>query len=526
MEVRERLLAFAAGSPIGGTSPEPTEPYNEYEETSSTIGERIFRFAAASMLFLIVALIIATAAYAAQKGQWDVAVNIDNMAPEVTNVSIKWSDTEKNKFVVFKHNGIQAFKIGYKITTTAKGKTLEGPIYYDKNDKVVDKSHSKKQKYDGATNADAIKKKLEPSWVPDGWEKVGSASSSVNRNENNKPSDSKGSQAKDDDDLSDKVIKDNPPDFALSFNFFKFSAENLLWSLCRGLSDNAASLAEWCIESVTKNANTAFTSDFATGTFGRFYTMASSLSRSAFQPFAMAFLGLTFGAALMHQLDVRRKMAGVDIMASLAFVVMMFAVSYTLIVHAMDICTLVYYLAQRLVSIVNDTLASLGIGTATTIGIKEQILNQFDTLTYKQASTSFILLILAIVAMVACIGCMFTVLTTIFLRIGEIYLRAAASPLCLSFFADDKSRHMGIGYLKRFAAVCFQAVMIVIALGMVPMLMSVATDLVSPITSDTADMEGFGAAVGALIPPMCAILSATGIVNQSRNVANSLFGLA
>lgn len=32
MDIQERLLALAAGSPIGGaTSPRPTDPYGEFE---------------------------------------------------------------------------------------------------------------------------------------------------------------------------------------------------------------------------------------------------------------------------------------------------------------------------------------------------------------------------------------------------------------------------------------------------------------------------------------------------------------
>ena len=528
MDIQERLLALAAGSPIGGaTSPRPTDPYDEfeYDERPTSFGDRVLRFATVSVLTLVVACAIATIAYAAQKGQWNVNVGFDNMAPECQQITIKWSDIDKNKYVTFEHDGIKAYKIGYTVTITVNGNTVEGPVYYDKNGKVVDKSHSKSKKYTGGLQKEDLKKNFEPSWAPDGWEKAASASTSVNRNDNNKPSGSNDSVAKEEDDLDDKLISKNPPKFALSFNFFKYAAENLVWSFCRGLAESATSLAEWCISLVSSTANTAFTSDFTNGPFGQFYTMASNLSKGAFQPYAMAFLGLTFGVALMHQLDVRRKMAGVDIMASLAFVVMMFAVSYTLIIHAMDICAAVYVLAQHLVGIVNSTLASMGIDTTSSIGIKDQVIKSFDALTYAQAGTSFILLILAIVSLVACVACLFTVLTTIFVRVGEIYLRAAASPLCLSFFADDKSRPMGVGYLKRFAAVCFQAVMIVIAIGMIPLINTVATELIAPITSDTSTLNGFGGAAAALIPSMCSVLCITEIVNKSKVVANSLFGL-
>ena len=67
--------------------------------------------------------------------------------------------------------------------------------------------------------------------------------------------------------------------------------------------------------------------------------------------------------------------------------------------------------------------------------------------------------------------------------------------------------------------------MIVIAIGMIPLLNTVATELIAPITSDTSTLNGFGGAVASLIPSMCAVLCITEIVNKSKLVANSLFGL-
>lgn len=534
MEIRERLLAFATGSPIGGDQPpKSTEAYGQYEYDKRPIrlAEGIFRFAIISVVLLVLGCAMSGIAYAAQKGQWSIRDSLDVSGSQTTDskryIVIRWSDIENDKFIDFKHEGITAHEIRYEVKIGNGATSLYGPVYVDKNGKTVSSKGAKTKKIDGSLSDSKYLKSLAPSWAPDGWEIAKAASTGQESSgTGGKPNTDKDSAAKDPEDMENQLIKDNPPEFALGFNFFKYAAENLAWAFCRGLAESATSLAEWCIKLVTSTADTAFTSDFTNGPFGQFYTMASTLSKNAFQPYAMAFLGLTFGVSLMHQLDVRRKMAGVDIMASLAFVVMMFAVSYTLIVHAMDICACIYILAQNLVRVVNIALASVGIEASKSLAIKDQVIASFDSLTYAQASTSFILLLLAIVALVACVACLFCVLTTIFVRVGEIYLRAAASPLCLAFFADDKSRQMGIGYLKRFAAVCFQAVMIVIAIGMIPLIMTVSSELIAPITSDTSSLSGFGDAVAALIPSMCAVLCITEIVNKSKMVANSLFGLA
>lgn len=173
MEIRERLLAFAAGSPIGGARRRANRPYDEfeYDERPTSFGDRVLRFATVSVLMLVVACAIATIAYAAQKGQWNVNLGVDNMNPERTQITIRWSDIDKDKYVSFEHGGIKAYKIGYTITTTKDGSTVEGPVYYDKNGKVVDKSHSKMKKYNGSLQGEDLKKNFEPSWAPDGWEK-------------------------------------------------------------------------------------------------------------------------------------------------------------------------------------------------------------------------------------------------------------------------------------------------------------------------------------------------------------------
>ena len=299
MSIRERLLAFAAGSPIGNDrSPRPTEPYGEYELDRRSIrwSEGIFRFAVVSVALLVLGCAMSGIAYAAQKGQWNVNLGIDNMAPERQHISIKWSDVDKDKYVTFEHGGIKAYKIGYTVTTGINGSTVEGPVYYDKNDKVVDKSHSKRKKYTGGLQKEDLKKNFEPSWAPDGWEKAASASTSVNHG-NHKPHESQGSESKDPEDLENQLIKDHPPKFALNLNSL---------SICRKFG--MVLLPGPCRECDQPRRMVYFTGVLHGGygfhfrfhqwAFCQFYTMASTLSKNAFQPYAFAFLGLTFGVAL------------------------------------------------------------------------------------------------------------------------------------------------------------------------------------------------------------------------------------
>ena len=183
MEIRERLLAFAAGSPIGGAaSPGPTDPYDEieYDERSTSFGDRALRFAAVSVLMLVVACAIASIAYAAQKGQWSVRDSLDISGVQTTDskryVVIRWSDIENDKFIDFKHDGITAHEIRYEVKLGNGGANLYGPVYVDKNGKTVSSKAAKTKKLDGSLSDSNYLKSLAPSWAPDGWEIAKAAS--------------------------------------------------------------------------------------------------------------------------------------------------------------------------------------------------------------------------------------------------------------------------------------------------------------------------------------------------------------
>ena len=143
MDVQERLLAFAAGSPIGGAQPpRPTDPYDEfeYDKEPRPLSEMILRFAVVCVAMLLIACMVSGAAYAAQKGQWTVRDSLDISGFQSTDskryVVIRWSDTKNDKFVDFKHNGITAHEIRYEVKIGAGTANLYGPIYVDKDRKL------------------------------------------------------------------------------------------------------------------------------------------------------------------------------------------------------------------------------------------------------------------------------------------------------------------------------------------------------------------------------------------------------
>ena len=153
MEIRERLLALAAGSPIGGaTSPRPTDPYDEFEYDKRHIrwSEDIFRFAVISVVLLVLGCAMSGIAFAAQKGQWSVRDSLDISGFQTTDskryVVIRWTDIENDKFIDFKHDGITAHEIRYEVKIGNGGANLYGPVYVDMKGKTVSSKSAKTKK--------------------------------------------------------------------------------------------------------------------------------------------------------------------------------------------------------------------------------------------------------------------------------------------------------------------------------------------------------------------------------------------
>lgn len=324
----------------------------------------------------------------------------------------------------------------------------------------------------------------------------------------------------------DEVIYGNPPEFELSMAFVSNAITNYAHGAFRNLVVGMSDLADWFLSIIGTNAESLFKEPFNQGTFGQFYEAASRVSDYAFEPYALALLSVTFVVGLVHVTDPRRRLAGTDWLEEVLMLIAMMGVCATLIVHAIDLCAAVYWLAQNLVEGVDQALTQIGmspedLGSQTVSGA---LISHYDALTYAQGGSIFVFLLIALVAVVVCAVCSCMVLTTIFLRAGEIYLRAAASPLCLSLLIDEKTRASGMGYVKRFCAVCFQAAVIFIALALAPLFFDVSAGIVG--TVGTSSIPGLSEILTLIIPTLCALFAVTGIVRTSEPIANSIFGLA
>ena len=327
-------------------------------------------------------------------------------------------------------------------------------------------------------------------------------------------------------DEGSKIIAENDPEFALSFTFVGHSIAKVMWSLMRGAAAGMISLGEWFLGIV--DMHDLFTEDFATGAYSPLYTVAQTIAMRVGVPFGTAFLGVTFGVAMVRNSDQRRRNKAMDWGHSMLFLLLGFAVAWTLIYHAIDIMAALYWMGTQFVVYVERALEAVGVSSSMGEGLgsamSDAILTKgFDTITYDGAGTMFVWALFGFITPICTIGCGFFVIFTAFMRMVEIYLRASFASIPMSFFMAESTRHMGWTFLKRFGAVCFQAGVIVLAVAFLPLLYGISASVLSNVISSA---DGLQAGLATILPLWIAVSGMTAIVKKSESIANGLFGLA
>lgn len=342
------------------------------------------------------------------------------------------------------------------------------------------------------------------------------------------------------------VIKDDEPKLVTGHEgkFLEHMMVKLLWGTTKMVSGglSAASGAIWGAIDLT--SGDLFPSDFRGGTWGAFYSVASAINTKVAIPFGTAFLGVALGLALVHITDKYRHGSGFDWYESgLLGTILMFAVAWTLITHAMQVCGAIYWLGAQLAKGVSGALEQSGLqaayttahdagasgivdGTGTMLTsatlattMRESFDRVLDVMTYDDWGYCFVVLIMALIAFSTIFGCVTYIVVTAFVRMAEIYARSALSPIALAFFLDEKARPIGWGWVKRFGALSFQAGIIIFTVGLSGLFLQVGAGLTSSLAS------GEQGAFVAVIPAVAAVSAMTAIVHKSEPIANGLFGL-
>lgn len=329
------------------------------------------------------------------------------------------------------------------------------------------------------------------------------------------------------DGLDGRRMSETDPTFELSFAFVSASVAKVLYNLVHSLCQSLMDLGRFFLSILDASTAPLFSADFEDGAFGRFYAVATSVAQRVGVPFATAFLGLSMGIAMVRASEQRRRNKAMDWGNGHLFLVLAFVVCWTLIYHAIDLVAAIYWLGTRLVALVELALSAAGIApaSASSIGdaMSQSVMGALEALTYGQSGSMWAILLVALLCTAVCAGCMLYVLTTAFLRMGEIYLRASFAPMVMAFFMGDATKQIAWGYLKRFGAVCFQAGVIVLALALSGLMFGVATEMIQPLLRGAG---GLATTLAGLVPTVVCVTSITAIIRKSEAVSAGLFGLA
>lgn len=251
-----------------------------------------------------------------------------------------------------------------------------------------------------------------------------------------------------------------------------------------------------------------------------FYNVARRVNDKIAVPYGGAVVVCGFVVAMVRLADERR-LAQPGWFERLAWTFALYALAFTLVVHALDVMEFLYWLGQNLVKGVSAVTGQSGLMSQ---GLGDQLQDVFDgqwaLITYDQFTSALLYFVLCIVLSIACVMTSVRVYVIAFLRIAEIYLRAAFSAIPLATVVDEEWRRVAVDYCKRFLAVCFSAAAIVVALALAPAMLDVATS----IFRESAVADG-GAGLYLMLPTLAALFAINQVVTVSQQVANGLFGL-
>lgn len=324
------------------------------------------------------------------------------------------------------------------------------------------------------------------------------------------------------------VIKDSNPTIGIThLGDVKYVIAKSIYDFFYGAVSALMSVCGFVMSIMDSAMEPLLTSSFSGGAFDRLYVVANQVSTTVGVPFGTAICGISFMVAMVENSERHRRFEARSGVFDTLMLVLGLAVGLTLIYHAVDLCALIYLLATNAVRLLQQALASVGVasvGSSVSDTLQSSVMGSMDQLTFGEVGMSLVYVIVALTMAVMCFGVMTHVILQGLLRMGEVYLRAAFSPIAIGFGAARSTRPMAIAYAKRFAAVALNAALIILALALSGLLFSVAADVISPLVSSTS--TGAQALIGGLVPTVVAITAVSALVKKGEQISQSLFGLS
>lgn len=315
-------------------------------------------------------------------------------------------------------------------------------------------------------------------------------------------------------------------------NVLIFHIANMIGTLVQAFM----SFGEWAMSLASPEG--FFNLGFRSGKNASMLAVAEAINKNVAVPYGTAFLTLSFVYEIIKLTD-RRRYGGVVWFESFLRLAVTYAVVLTLVTHAMEIMQAIYWLGLNLyrgvarflvqVRMPDGTAASI---TLTGLGgdLRSVVCGEYGRITYEQWGLIIPFLLITLMGVSMEVKLALDVVTLAALRTAEIYARAAFAGFPMAFAVSQDARPIMVGYLKRFAAACFVAAVIVVSMALAKPLCDLVAvvlnaDGMAKALKSMGLLKLLANTIANLAPTIIGLGCVDGIIKKSNDIANGLFGL-
>lgn len=189
-----------------------------------------------------------------------------------------------------------------------------------------------------------------------------------------------------------------------------------------------------------------------------------------------------------------------------------FAIAKALVTYGMDLMLAIFKISQGMVSKVM-TMANITNSTNTTLPT-----SMIDTIESVSFLKSVPLWVVTIIGGLIVTVLSFIMIMTVYGRFFKLYLYTALAPVPLSTFAGEPTQNIGKSFLKSYAAVCLEGVIIILSC----IIFSLFASTPPVVDTDAAAVTQVWKYIGELIFNMLVLV---GTIKMSDRVVREMMGL-
>lgn len=289
----------------------------------------------------------------------------------------------------------------------------------------------------------------------------------------------------------------------------------------------AAGLCQWLLKLV--DPSKMVDGNFSGGTYKDLYATAAKINDNVAVPYAKTFIMIVFLVSLLDPGRPRAHDGTPEFIDGFLRRVALLFLAWVFVENALTIVEFIYWLGGNAVTKIVELLGGASGFTEMGTAIQSSVDSTLSSVKFSEYYIVLFLLLVMFAVLMSVFKCVQKIIVVMLLRAGEIYLRASMAAVPFAFFAGERQRMVGMNYMKRFLAVCFQAVVIVVALSFMGVIFTTSSTIISGLIGQASEsvpgMTAAATVAQAVLPTVVSVACATAIVDKSDAVANSMFGM-